>query len=106
MGDVPASNNDETAANADTQASVDRTKNQATRTRQQAESAAEKRPSFFRRIALFITQVVDEMKKVMYPSKEELWAYFLVVVVFVAAIMAYTGLLDVAFGKLNSIVFG
>ncbi|MDY3664817.1 preprotein translocase subunit SecE, partial [Schaalia hyovaginalis] len=60
----------------------------------------------FKRIWIFITQVIAEMKKVVYPTGEETWTYFVVVVVFVAAIMAFTGLLDLGFGKLNALIFG
>lgn len=83
----------------------DRTKTGATRARGEA-PLDEKRPNIFKRIWIFITQVVAEMKKVIYPTGKETWTYFVVVVVFVAAIMAFTGLLDLGFGKLNSLIFG
>lgn len=84
----------------------DRTKSTATRSRAEAEHPVEETPNFFRRIWLFLTQIVSELKKVTYPTAKETWTYFLVVIVFVAVIMAYTGLLDFAFGKLNALVFG
>jgi len=46
------------------------------------------------------------MKKVTYPTGSETWTYFLVVVVFVAAIMLFAGLLDFGFGKLSALIFG
>ena len=46
------------------------------------------------------------MKKVVYPSGSETWTYFIVVIVFVTAVMAFTGILDFLFGRLSSIVFG
>lgn len=84
---------------------ADRTKTGATRSRG-AGPLDEKRPNLFRRIWVFITQVVAEMKKVVYPSGGETWTYFVVVVVFVAVIMAFTGLLDLGFGRLNALIFG
>ncbi|WP_175954596.1 preprotein translocase subunit SecE [Schaalia sp. Marseille-Q2122] len=84
----------------------DRTKAAPTRTRAEAEHPIEETPNFFRRIWLFLTQIVSELKKVTYPTSKETWTYFVVVIVFVAVIMAYTGLLDFAFGKLNALVFG
>ena len=84
----------------------DRTKSGATRGRDQVSPADGKRPGFFRRIALFVSQVVSEMKKVTYPTKSETWTYFVVVILFVALIMAYTGLLDLGFGRLNTLIFG
>nr|WP_229657961.1 preprotein translocase subunit SecE [Actinomyces gaoshouyii] len=48
----------------------------------------------------FIRQVIDEMRKVIWPTKNELWTYFVVVVVFIVAIMAFTGILDTIFDRL------
>lgn len=59
----------------------------------------------FGRIALFVRQVIGELKKVKWPGKEEWWTYFLVVLVFVGAVMAFTGLLDLIFGQLSIWVF-
>ena len=52
------------------------------------------------RIMLFFRQVIDELRKVVWPTSNELWTYFLVVVVFIVAIMAFTGLLDLGFDRL------
>ncbi len=82
----------------------DRSKSGATRKRD--DSSAEKKPNIFQRIALFVRQTITEMKKVKYPSREELWTYFLVVIVFVVAMMIFTGVLDFGFGELSRIVFG
>lgn len=84
----------------------DRTKSRATPGRDSTPTGGDQKVGFFRRIALFVSQVVSEMKKVTYPTKSETWTYFVVVVVFVALIMTYTGLLDLGFGKLNSLIFG
>lgn len=59
----------------------------------------------FARILLFIRQVVLEMKKVVYPTREELWTYFLVVLVFVGIIMLFVGLIDLGFGYLANFAF-
>ena len=85
---------------------ADRTKKSATPSRDGAAKTTEKRPNIFKRMVIFVSQVISEMKKVVYPSGSETWTYFLVVIVFVAAIMAYTGVLDFLFGKLSSLVFG
>lgn len=82
----------------------DRTKNEATRSRDTKER--NKEPNVFERIITFVKQVVAELKKVHYPSREELWMYFLVVIVFVAAMMTFTGVVDFAFGELSQLVFG
>ena len=84
----------------------DRTKNEATRKRSAATKEQTKRPGLFGGIWLFFKQVIDEMKKVTYPTGSETWTYFLVVVVFVAAIMLFAGLLDFGFGKLSALIFG
>ena len=46
------------------------------------------------RIVLFFRQVVDELRKVVWPTTGELWTYFSVVVVFIVALMAFTEILD------------
>lgn len=84
----------------------DRTKSGATRKRGDADREQTKKPGFFARIFLFFKQVIDEMKKVTYPTGSETWTYFVVVVVFVAAIMLFAGLLDFGFGKLSALIFG
>ena len=84
----------------------DRTKNEATRKRSAATKEQTKRPGFFGGIWLFFKQVIDEMNKFTYPTVSETWTYFLVVVVFVAAIMLFAGLLDFGFGKLSALIFG
>ncbi len=84
----------------------DRTKTSATRKRDVAVKDKAKKPGFFAGIFLFFKQVIDEMKKVTYPTGSETWTYFVVVVVFVAAIMLFAGLLDFGFGKLSALIFG
>ena len=65
-----------------------------------------KERGFFSKIALFVRQVIAELKKVVRPTRTELFTYFVVVLVFVLAIMAYVGLLDLAFGRLVLWIFG
>ncbi|MBV7363434.1 preprotein translocase subunit SecE [Actinomycetaceae bacterium TAE3-ERU4] len=60
---------------------------------------------FFARIALFIRQVINELKKVVYPTKNELLTYFLVVILFVGVLMAFTGAIDFLFGWVANLVF-
>lgn len=67
--------------------------------------AGEKR-GLFSRIALFIRQVLAELKKVVRPTRNELFTYFGVVIVFVLAVMLYIGLLDLGFGQIITWVFG
>ena len=59
----------------------------------------------FARIALFFRQVIDELRKVVWPTTSELWTYFSVVVVFIVAIMAFTGILDTVFDRIVMWVF-
>lgn len=58
------------------------------------------------RIALFVRQVVAELKKVVRPTRQELFTYIGVVVVFVLVVMAFVGVLDLAFGRLVLWAFG
>jgi preprotein translocase subunit SecE len=64
------------------------------------------RRGFFARIALFLRQVVAELRKVVRPTRTELITYTTVCMVFVVAVMAFVAGLDIAFGKLVLLVFG
>jgi preprotein translocase subunit SecE len=66
---------------------------------------AEKRGPFAR-IALFIRQVVNELKKVVTPTRRELFSYTGVVLAFVIIMMVIVYGLDSAFGWVVSWVFG
>jgi preprotein translocase subunit SecE len=65
------------------------------------ESGAEKRTS----IPTFYRQVVAELRKVVWPTQEQLITYFTVVMVFVLIMMAIVSLLDLGLGKLAFEVF-
>ena len=60
----------------------------------------------FGRLALFIRQVVAELKKVVRPSRNDLIGYATAVLVFVAAVMAFVTLVDLGVGTLTRTVFG
>ncbi|MGD9958199.1 preprotein translocase subunit SecE [Nocardioides sp.] len=55
--------------------------------------------------ATFYRQVVAELRKVVWPTQEQLITYFIVVVVFVVFMMALVSALDLGFGKLVFAVF-
>jgi preprotein translocase subunit SecE len=48
----------------------------------------------------FYRQVVAELRKVVWPTQEQLVTYFLVTMVFVIVLMTLVSLLDLGFGKL------
>lgn len=60
----------------------------------------------FARIALFIRQVIGELKKVVTPTRKELISYTGVVLAFVVIMMALVSGLDLLFGFAVSYVFG
>jgi preprotein translocase subunit SecE len=60
----------------------------------------------FSRLALFIRQVVVELRKVIWPTRKELIAYTTVVIVFVLAMAGIVAVLDYAFTKGVLFVFG
>lgn len=61
---------------------------------------------FFGSLGLFVSQILDELRKVVRPTRSELWNYTLVVIVFVIAVMAIVAGLDFGFSKLVGLVFG
>ncbi len=60
----------------------------------------------FARLALFVRQVFGELRKVVTPTRRELFSYTAVVLVFVVIMMALVSGLDFGFGWLVNIVFG
>ena len=64
------------------------------------------RLGIFGRIALFVRQVVAELKKVVRPTRSELITYTGVVLVFVLVVMAFVLMVDFVIGKATFAVFG
>ena len=60
----------------------------------------------FGAIALFLRQVMNELKKVITPTRKELISYTAVVLVFVVFMMAIVSVLDLMFGTGVGFVFG
>lgn len=60
----------------------------------------------FARIALFLRQVIDELKKVVTPTRRELLSFTGVVLVFVIIMMAIVSGFDFGFGWVVSFIFG
>jgi preprotein translocase subunit SecE len=65
-----------------------------------------RRPNLFERIALYNRQVVSELRKVIWPTRQELITYTIVSVVFVTAMVALVSLYDFTFTKAVLAVFG
>ncbi|WP_122819815.1 preprotein translocase subunit SecE [Varibaculum vaginae] len=61
---------------------------------------------FWSRIVQFVRQVIAELKKVVWPTRDELTTFFVVVIVFVLAMMAFSGVIDVLTAWVVSKVFG
>ena len=61
---------------------------------------------FFGAIALFVSQILDELRKVVRPTRHELVTYTSVVIVFVSAVMIFVWGLDQLIVKLVGLVFG
>ncbi len=68
------------------------------------ERAARRGP--FARIALFLRQVIAELRKVVTPTRRELFNYTAVVLVFVVFMMAVVSGFDYVFSWLVSVAFG
>jgi preprotein translocase subunit SecE len=65
-----------------------------------------KRPGLFDRIALYNRQVVAELRKVIWPTRNELVTYTIVSIVFVTAMVALVALYDFVFTKGVLGIFG
>jgi preprotein translocase subunit SecE len=71
-------------------------------------SSSERRPSGRGRTtpALFFRQVIAELRKVIWPTRDQLVTYFIVVLVFVLFMMALVSVLDFGFNKAAFAIFG
>lgn len=70
------------------------------------ETAGEGKLGLFGRIGLFYRQVVSELRKVIWPTREQLSTYTAVVLVFVAFIIAVVSGLDAILTKVIFWIFG
>ena len=60
----------------------------------------------FARVGLFYRQVINELTKVVWPTREQLTTYTSVVLVFVTFIIAVVSLVDLVLTKIVFWVFG
>jgi preprotein translocase subunit SecE len=65
-----------------------------------------KKPAYPARVALYNRQVVSELRKVIWPTRNELVTYTIVSITFVTSMVAFVGLLDYVFTKLVFAMFG
>ena len=54
----------------------------------------------------FLREVISELRKVLWPSRNELVTYTIVVIVFVVVMVSIVAGLDIGFAKLVLVVFG
>ncbi|MDD6373970.1 MAG: preprotein translocase subunit SecE [Bifidobacteriaceae bacterium] len=64
------------------------------------------KPNVFVRIGLFIKQIIDELRKVVTPTRKQLFFWSLAVFIFVFLMMALVMGLDGLFGDLVIRIFG
>ncbi len=71
-------------------------------------SSSERRPATKGRtgLGLFLRQVVAELRKVIWPTRDQLVTYFLVVLVFVLFMILFVSLLDYGFNTAMFKIFG
>ena len=71
-------------------------------------SSRERRPKSEGRTspALFFRQVMAELRKVIWPTRDQLVTYFMVVLVFVLVMIALVSVLDFVFNKAAFKIFG
>jgi preprotein translocase subunit SecE len=65
-----------------------------------------KKANYPARVALYNRQVVSELRKVIWPTRNELVTYTIVSITFVTSMVAFVGLLDYLFTKLVFTMFG
>ncbi|MET4144189.1 preprotein translocase subunit SecE [Arthrobacter sp. UYCo732] len=71
----------------------------------QTPAAQKQKKGFFGTIFLFVRQVIAELRKVVTPTRNDLFRYTLTVVVFVAVMILFVTAVDLGFGSLSSLIF-
>lgn len=69
-------------------------------------SDATAKAGLFGRVALFVRQVISELRRVVWPTRPQLITYTAVVIVFVSILGAIVSGLDLGFTRLVLLVFG
>ena len=64
------------------------------------------RPNIFQRLGLFLREVVAELRKVIWPNRNQMVTYTIVVIVFVSFMVALVAVLDLLFARGVLAVFG
>ncbi|MFM1789091.1 MAG: preprotein translocase subunit SecE [Candidatus Nanopelagicaceae bacterium] len=67
---------------------------------------SEKELNIFQRVALFYRQVLNELRKVVWPSRNMLTTYTAVVLVFVTFVIAVVSLFDLGLTQIVLYIFG
>jgi preprotein translocase subunit SecE len=71
-----------------------------------SENSEEKTLNIFQRTALFYRQIINELRKVVWPSRNMLTTYTAVVLVFVSFVIAVVSIFDLGLTRLVFFVFG
>jgi len=69
-------------------------------------SHGETKGNIFKRIARFLREVVAELRKVIWPTRNEMVTYSIVVILFLIFMIALTWGADFGFAKLVGLIFG
>ncbi|MDX6296820.1 MAG: preprotein translocase subunit SecE [Nocardioidaceae bacterium] len=79
-----------------------------TETRATSSSSSERKPTGTGRtgLGLFLRQVIAELRKVIWPTRDQLSTYFVVVLFFVLVMIAIVGVLDYGFNSAMFKIFG
>ena len=60
----------------------------------------------FQSLARFVREIVAELRKVIWPARQELVTYTIVVVIFVSVLVSIVAGLDIGFARLTLWIFG
>ncbi len=80
--------------------------NKGAATPKRAAATTVKQPNMFARFSRFLREVVAELRKVIWPTKNQMVTYTIVVIVFLVFMVALVGVLDLLFAKGVLAVFG
>ncbi|WP_102141885.1 preprotein translocase subunit SecE [Mycobacterium hubeiense] len=96
----------EDTAGAETEGGLSKNGGTATKTAKKAERPGKRRLNPFAFVWNYLAQVVAELRKVIWPNRKQMVTYTIVVLVFLAFMVAMIGGVDFGLRELISLVFG
>lgn len=86
---------EDTASSADKSAASGKVEAGGGKSRKSAQATKPRKENIFKRLRRYLREVIAELRKVIWPNRKQLVTYTIVVLVFLAFMVTFIGLLDI-----------